>query len=415
MNQQNSDWFIQQVMAKADEIAQYMPKHLDPQRFMQAACMRIKEEPRFGNCDLSQLLGEIRKAAQDGLIPDGDDAVINMYGNVAKYTVMAAGLLKKIRNSGEIGLVHANVVYNGDEFSHWVDEKGPHLKHIPSLTTKKDDNQITHAYCTLTTKDGFPYVSILSREQIEKRRGCSQQANGIWAKWYREMCIKTVVRDISKVAPMSSDMNNFVRMDDEDIDPDKAPATVPAADAPSAEPPKSRMHGAVDEALNTFTEPAKDVPMASDVPDSIPSGAKAPVAPEHTAPPATPAAPEGMPPRPPLCHLPQGADKSKLSNEVMVLDVKEFSRGTNQNGPWVGRSIKVKGQKEAVFTTFDDLVGLNCIYAKENTVAIRVLWHEGQYQGKPQLQLDYVELMMPIETTPAMNEAPAGPQPGGPI
>jgi hypothetical protein len=42
------------------------------------------------------------KLAQDGLLPDGREAAVVMFGNKAQAMPMIAGILKKVRQSGEV-------------------------------------------------------------------------------------------------------------------------------------------------------------------------------------------------------------------------------------------------------------------------------------------------------------------------
>ena len=52
----------------------------------------------------------------------------------------------------------------------------------------------------------------MSLEEVEKRRIASanqrdpQKPTGIWEKWYDEMAKKTVIRNLCKRLPMSSEM-----------------------------------------------------------------------------------------------------------------------------------------------------------------------------------------------------------------
>ena len=389
MNTANIEWTVQQVNAKADWLAECMPRHLDPKDFMASATQMIRTQTKkdgslaFAGCDLAVLLGELRKGARDGFTFGTGDAYMAVYGITPSYGVAAQGLLRKIRNSGEIGSIHADVVYKDDEFQYWKDEKGPHIKHMPNLTVQQDDRNITHAYCTLVSRDGFPYVSVFSKVQIDQRRKCSRRQE-LWSGWYREMCIKTVVRDISKVAPMSSDMNNFVRMDDEDIDPGKAPEVVPPSE-PKQEQAPSRMHAAIaqtpiDPPPTTQTEPVTK--------EEIVGGLPAGVAPEPIVVPEE--GPGGLPPLPPECDLLEGMDLADLSSEACVVSYESFS-----GQGWTKHTASIQGPNAITeFITFDDKVGENLKYAHENAVGVKIIWKKGEYKGKPQYQVGYVQLQL---------------------
>lgn len=202
-----------------------LPPHVSPERFVRVIITAVQQTPDLITCDRQSLYGAAMKSAQDGLLPDGREAALVVFNhNVggkqnpkwekhAQYLPMTAGILKKVRNSGELSAISPHVVYEHDEFAYWIDEKGEHLKHVPKLSGER--GKVTHAYAVATTKDGAVYIEVMTFEEIEKVREASRaKDSGPWVSWWGEMARKTVIRRLSKRLPMSTDLEQTLHADD---------------------------------------------------------------------------------------------------------------------------------------------------------------------------------------------------------
>jgi recombination protein RecT len=174
------------------------------------------------------------KAAQDGLLLDGREAGLSLYNDRASncqtvaYMPMVNGILKKIRQSGEISSIRAHVVYEGDEFDFELgdDER---ISHKPKLA---EQGQPIAAYAIAKFKDGDIQREVMSLTEIEKIRA---KATGIgkacWASSWGEMAKKTVIRRLSKRLPTSNDLGA-----DRDPVDTVVPASVEEMTPPSLQP-----------------------------------------------------------------------------------------------------------------------------------------------------------------------------------
>src|SRR5690606_13272705 len=143
---------------------------------------------------------------------------VERYVKKVQYMPMVAGILKKVRNSGELTSIVANVVYEKDEFNYWVDDIGEHVNHKPNVLAE-DRGKLIAVYAIAKTKNGGVYVEVMSRGQIEQVRNVSKSKDsGPWGSWYDEMARKTVIRRLSKRLPMSTDLEAVIRRDDDMYD-----------------------------------------------------------------------------------------------------------------------------------------------------------------------------------------------------
>lgn len=210
------------------EVEKVLPAHVTPDKFMRVVMTAISQSPELYQADRRSLLTSCVKAAQDGLLPDGREAALVIFNTKdratdrwvkkVQYMPMVAGILKKVRNSGELQSITSNVVYEHDTFDYWLDDVGEHITHKPNLMVA-DRGKMLAVYAIAKTKDGGVYVEVMTRSQIEQVKAVSKAKNGPWdTGWYDEMSRKTVIRRLSKRLPMSTDLEAVVTRDDEMYD-----------------------------------------------------------------------------------------------------------------------------------------------------------------------------------------------------
>jgi recombination protein RecT len=187
-----------------------LPKSIPAEGFIRRIITSVQLEPKLLAADRKSLFVACMKAAQDGLLLDGREAGLSVYndrqngGQTVAYLPMVGGILKKIRQSGEISSVRAHVVYEGDEFEYELgdDER---IVHKPNLTAQ--GGKIVAAYAIAKFRDGDIQREVMSRAQIQR---IASKATGIgkacWASEEGEMSKKTVIKRLSKRLPSSNDL-----------------------------------------------------------------------------------------------------------------------------------------------------------------------------------------------------------------
>lgn len=207
------------------ELKMALPAHVTAEKFSRVAMTAIQNNPDLLNCDRKSLFGAIVRLAQDGLLPDGREAALVKFGQQVQAMPMIAGVLKKIRQSGDVSKVSAQVVYEQDTFvvKYGFDED---VEHSPPPLDQPRGKPIG-AYATAILKDGSRLLEVMSLEEIEKVRNVSRaKGNGPWVSWWGEMARKTVMRRLSKRLPMSTDRDDDVFDRDETMAHIEAPTQV---------------------------------------------------------------------------------------------------------------------------------------------------------------------------------------------
>lgn len=214
------------------EFASVLPKQIDVDRFIRTTITAVQMDSNLLIADRKSLMAATMKAAQDGLMCDGREAALTIFNKKVKdqsgerwekqvqYMPMVAGLLKKIRNSGEVSSIGANIVYKNDKFRYWVDNTGEHIEHEPLLDGERGEVHLVYAFAVL--RDGMLQVEVMNKADIEKVRAVSRSKDsGPWASWWEEMAKKTAVRRLSKKLPSSTDLEQIVKSDNETYELDK--------------------------------------------------------------------------------------------------------------------------------------------------------------------------------------------------
>lgn len=198
----------------APRLAQYLPKGMDPDRFMRIVIRALIQNPALGNCTKASLVIAIGEAAELGLTPNGPMGLCalvpyrNTKKNVseAKCLVMYKGLLELMYRSQKFQVITADEVCENDEFKY---EKGmnPVLKHIPALKDRGEPT-IYYAYYK-TTNGGFDFVVMSREECLEWGKDYSRafsDKDSPWQTAEAEMCKKTVLRKLAKYSPVAVDI-----------------------------------------------------------------------------------------------------------------------------------------------------------------------------------------------------------------
>lgn len=203
-----------QLTRMAPELAKVLPDHVSPERFERITLTALQRAPDLLGCDRKSLFESVMQCAQDGLIPDGREAALTKFGNKVAYMPMVAGILKKVRQSGELSTITAHIIYKGDEFRYWIDDEGEHLTHTPDLISEQ--TEALGVYALARTKDGGVYIEVLRMSEVKKIRSVSRGANnGPWAQWFEQMAKKSAIRRLAKRLPMSTDVENVIQRDDQ--------------------------------------------------------------------------------------------------------------------------------------------------------------------------------------------------------
>jgi recombination protein RecT len=230
-----------------------LPPQIPVEKFIRTTLTAVQMNPELLGADRRSLLGACMKAAQDGLLLDGREAAPVIFrtkeGPKVQYMPMVGGILKKIRNSGELASISAHVVYDKDHFEYELGDN-ENIVHKPFLG--EDRGRPIAVYAVAKTKDGAIYREVMSVADVDKVRQASRAKDaGPWVQWWDEMAKKTVIRRMAKRLPSSADVDQVLQSDNEasgfvQIDRREAVSITPVPEAQQA--PLSRLKASMGQA-----------------------------------------------------------------------------------------------------------------------------------------------------------------------
>lgn len=228
--------FRSTLQSMEKEFAVALPPQIPVGKFVRTVITTVQMNPQLLECDRRSLFATAMKAAQDGLLLDGREAAPVVFrtknGPMVQYMPMIGGLLKKLRNSGELLSIAAYTVHENDSFEYELGDE-ERIVHKPLLNGNRGG--VIAAYAVARTKDGGIYREVMSLDEIEKVRNVSRAKDaGPWSSWYEEMARKTVLRRLMKRLPSSTDIDQLVENDNENYDLRVQPAAAAPANPMAA-------------------------------------------------------------------------------------------------------------------------------------------------------------------------------------
>ena len=193
-----------------DQFARALPKHLTADRFARVAITALTRTPKLAECTPASLMKCLLDLSAMGLEPDGRRAHLIPYGTEATLIIDYKGLVELIRRSGDVVSIRSETVCEKDEFS-WSNGEVSH-----SVNWREDRGAMQAVYAEAVMKSGEKQSAVMTKAEVEAIRNRSRAGkSGPWVTDFAEMAKKTVVRRLSKMLPLSSEIMSHVERDDE--------------------------------------------------------------------------------------------------------------------------------------------------------------------------------------------------------
>lgn len=209
-----------------EQITAQLPTGVNVDRFIRTAMTVVSMNPDLLTCTMPSLMGSIMLAAKDGLLPDGKEAVIQVYNcNVAgpnkppayekqaQYMPMVRGLINILYRTGDVAMVDGVAVRAKDVFEY---ERGdqPRIVHKPYMGAE-DAGPVIAAYCIIKLNNGEVKREVMNARDIAAVRAMSKSKNGPgWKNWEDQFAIKAVIKRAFKQLPTDSeDLSRVIEHD----------------------------------------------------------------------------------------------------------------------------------------------------------------------------------------------------------
>lgn len=242
------------IETRVEKFASYLPRNIPSDKFMNTFWATMARSPELKECDPKSVIDCVTKAAQDGLIIDGREAAIVTFnsrnGRQASYIPMRTGIIKRIRNSGEISTLDQSIVYESeiaDGRFEWKAGDDGYIRHEPIFD--RDPGKPVLVYSIARLRDGSISRCVMRKDQVLKIKARSRSSgSGPWVTDEEEMWKKTCLRRHSKDLPMDSDLRRIFERDD--FDPQKPTLDAEAEVIEPIKPGSRKRAGGAAAALN---------------------------------------------------------------------------------------------------------------------------------------------------------------------
>lgn len=195
------------------QITPVLPEGVDADRFARVAITAVLANPDLADADHDSIFNALLRCAQDGLLPDGNEAALVVYNTKVKvaggerwvakaqYQPMVGGFRKIAAEHG--WALRGNVIYANDEFAEDPTGQSAHpvVHRVPKLGS--DRGAMIGAYAIARHKDGRIEHLVLDAGWIERVRAKSKAKDGpAWKEWPERMWQKTAAKRLFKELPL---------------------------------------------------------------------------------------------------------------------------------------------------------------------------------------------------------------------
>jgi recombination protein RecT len=196
------------------QIACALPKHLTPERMIRVALTAVSTTPALQKCTPISVAACVVQASILGLEPNAvlGEAYLVPYGNQCQLIPGYLGLIKLVRNSGELQMINAQVVREKDRFE-FEDGLDPYLTHKRG---EGDRGAVVAYWAGAVLKGGGKQFVVMSKAEVMEhgKRFSKAFNNGPWKTDFDAMALKTCLRKLCKFLPKSIEAQIACNLDE---------------------------------------------------------------------------------------------------------------------------------------------------------------------------------------------------------
>jgi len=213
------------------------------ERLYKRAMVSISRNADLMACTVESVWNCVIRAAEVGLAIDGVLAHAVPFNvnkgskdkpewkKEATLVIDYKGMVAIARRSQNIKDASAQLVYQGDEFSHSLVNGEWQIRHVQSSDPKRSEKAILGAYCLIVFPDGYWRAEWMDYAALMKVKATAKTKN-VWDNNEGEMCRKTVIKRAMKLFLDVDSMLLLASYQDDDTDEIIEHSTTPPEEQP---------------------------------------------------------------------------------------------------------------------------------------------------------------------------------------
>lgn len=176
-------------------------------RLAQGLLKRDRNLARVATQNPASFFSALLECARLGHEPGTSAYYLVPFGNEVTGIEGYKGKIDRIYRAGAVASIIAEVVHANDTFKHSPASGRPPVHEVDWDSDDRGEMRLAYAYAVM--KDGSnSRVVVMNKTQIEKHRKESRgsdKAASPWVKWPESMWLKTVIHELEKWVPSSSE------------------------------------------------------------------------------------------------------------------------------------------------------------------------------------------------------------------
>lgn len=199
----------------SEEIKRALPENIKSERFQRIALTAFNGNPKLQQCDPITFIAAMMQSAQLGLEPNTPlgQAYLIPYGKTVQFQIGYKGLLELAQRTGQYKAIYTHAVHEYDDFDV---EYGlnANLVHKPYLSG--DRGSVIGYYAVYKLINGGEAFSYMTKLEVEShmRKFSKTYSNGPWKTDFDAMAKKTVLKQLLKYAPLSTELQQVTSIDE---------------------------------------------------------------------------------------------------------------------------------------------------------------------------------------------------------
>lgn len=206
-----------------NQIAVALPRHMTPERMIRVAMSAVSQSPGLTECHPVTIAACIVQSSILGLEPSsvlGEAYLVPFWNEKTRRKECQLipgylGLVKLARNSGELSMIDAQIVYSNDEFEF---HKGSDVWWKHKWCRSGERGEPEGVWAGYVLKDGSRNFEYWTIEQIFRHRDhyskSAKSSASAWTTAPEWMWKKTVLRQVIKLMPKSVELSTALSLEE---------------------------------------------------------------------------------------------------------------------------------------------------------------------------------------------------------